>query len=489
MRPANTRTEIFRRLVSDHAGPAPVRLSAATSVREAVERMREERSSCAIVVDAGGRPRGIVTEQDIVRRVAFATDPGQPVSTVMTAPVLVIEQSRPLFQAVALMRRRGLRHIPVVDGSGAVSGMLALHEALAVLSEQTMHLIDELTHEESLEGLRAVKGAQAELAFALFEDGVPVPEVQALLTDINRDIHRRILRREIAAMTENGWGEPPVAFALIIMGSGGRGENFLFPDQDNGFILDDYDDAGHARIDAYFIELAERMTQRLDAVGFPLCRGNVMATNPVWRKALGQWRDQLRYWMGRRSAAMMRSSDIFFDFAHAFGEARLSSALRDFVTEITAQNPGYLKDMFQNQINDRVALGWFGRLATQRDEEGRRGMVNLKYGGTLPLVECVRLLALRHRVPFTSTLARIEALAERGVIEANVQDYLTGAVHHITYLLLRQQVTDFRAGRRVGNFVPVASLTKREKDYLVACFRAIEDLRGRLKLEFGSTFV
>jgi hypothetical protein len=54
-------------------------------------------------------------------------------------------------------------------------------------------------------------------------------------------------------------------------------------------------------------------------------------------------------------------------------------------------------------------------------------------------------------------------------------------LRHITWLLLRQQIADFRAGEEVTNFVPEASLSEREKDYLVACFRAVEDLRGRLK--------
>ena len=39
-----------------------------------------------------------------------------------------------------------------------------------------------------------------------------------------------------------------------------NGESFLFPDQDNGFILDKYPDDRHTSVDAYFIELARRVT-------------------------------------------------------------------------------------------------------------------------------------------------------------------------------------------------------------------------------------
>lgn len=485
-----TQTEIFLRLVKDRLGDPPVCLSPQASVRELVEKMESETASSAVVVDDARRPVGIITEQDVARKVAFRLEPDTPVSQVMTSPVVTIQRSDYLFHAVAFMRRRGLRHIPVVNGEGSICGMLSLSEALSFLSEETLELMRMLTHEETTEGLHAIKDAQVSLADALFNDSVPVPEVQSLLTEINHDIHRRILRRHLTEMeTEQAWGKPPVAFSLIILGSGGRGENFLFPDQDNAFILDDYPDAEHSRIDPYFIELAERMTRDLDTVGLPLCRGFVMATNPVWRKTRSQWRDQVSYWMRSRSPATLRYCDIFFDFAHGFGEADYAHELRDFVTGMGTRNPGFLKDMFAIQQDHDVALGWFGRLLTQTDKDGRTGLINLKYNGTLPLVEATRLMALQHGIEATSTLDRLKGLHSCNAIDDDQHDELSGGLNHLTKLLLRQQLADFRAeDKTVTNFVPKNSLTKREKAYLADCFRAIRDLRGRLSTEFSGDF-
>lgn len=485
-----TQTDIFRRIVNDRLGDPPVCLPPESTLQELVQRMEGETATSAVIVDDRWRPIGILTEQDVTRRIAFRMDPATPVSAVMTTPVVTIQHTDYLYHAVAFMRRQGLRHIPVLNDEGLVCGMLSLAEALSFLSEETLELMRILTHEESIDGLRAVKAAQVELAEALFDDNVPVPEVQTLLTDINHDIHRRILRRHLAEMeTERQWGKPPVLFSLIILGSGGRGENFLFPDQDNAFVLDDYADDLHFRIDPFFIELAERMTRDLDVVGFPLCRGYVMATNPVWRKTLQQWRDQVAYWMRSRSPATLRYCDIFFDFAHGFGDDGRSEALREFVTHMGASNPGFLKDMFTIQRDHKVAIGWFGRLLTETDEEGRPGMINLKYNGTLPLVEAVRLLALKHGIEDTSTLARLERLRERDAINDDQHDYLAGGLNLITRLLLRQQLVDFRSkDKKVTNFVPKSSLSKREKEYLSDCFRAIQDLRGRLASEFSGDF-
>ena len=69
-------------------------------------------------------------------------------------------------------------------------------------------------------------------------------------------------------MAATGWGEPPVTFALIVMGFVGRCESLLAPDQDNEFILADYADVEHSRIDAYFVPLAERFIDQLNAIGF-----------------------------------------------------------------------------------------------------------------------------------------------------------------------------------------------------------------------------
>lgn len=486
----STQTDIFRRLVKDRLGDPPVCLAPDATLKELVERMEKETATSAVVVDEGWRPAGIITEQDVTRRIAFRSDPETPVSKVMTTPVVTIQNSDYLYHAVAFMRRRGLRHIPVLNAEGLVCGMLSLSEALSFLSEPTLELMRSLTHEETIEGLRAVKTAQVELAEALFEDNVPVPEVQSLLTEINRDIHRRILRRRLAEMeSEKQWGEPPVGFSLIILGSGGRGENFLFPDQDNAFILDDYPDSEHAYIDPFFVELAERMTQDLDAVGLPLCKGFVMATNPVWRKTLSQWRGQVTYWMNSRSPATLRYCDIFFDFAHAFGRAGYAEDLREFVTEMGVRNPGFVKDMFSIQKDHAVALGWFGRLLTETDREGRTGLIDLKYNGTLPLVEAARLLALQRGIDSTSTLGRLKGLREADVLDDDRYDYLSNGLDHMTHLLLRQQLADFGAKKKkVTNFVPKHSLSRREKAYLADCFKAIQDLRGRLSSEFSADF-
>ncbi len=141
------------------------------------------------------------------------------------------------------------------------------------------------------------------------------------------------------------------------MGSGGRGENFVYPDQDNGIIIGDYADERHTEIDAWFVELAERMTQGLDRIGFPLCKGAVMATNPLWRKTQTQWKDQVTMWSRRRNTTALRLCDIFFDFRSVWGEAGMARELRRHVTRATGGNVAFLRDMYEDGRDHAVGLG------------------------------------------------------------------------------------------------------------------------------------
>lgn len=486
---AHSQTAAFRRRVREHMQASPVVVPGDLPVLDVVGRMTESRGSAAIILADDGRITGILTEQDVTRRVAGRPVGAQPVAALMTSPVATVRADQPLYEAIGFMRRLGLRHMPVVDADGDLCGMLYLHDALAAADPTLVEHIDRLTHESTLDGLREVKAAQVRLAADLFADRVPAPEIQTLISHINNDIYRRVVQLNLDVMRDESWGAPPVAFATIVMGSGGRGESFLFPDQDNGFILADYPDDQHSRVDRFFIELAERMNAQMDQLGFPLCRGGVMATNPVWRKTASQWRQQVAAWIGRRSEIAMQLCDVLFDFQSVYGAAELAEELRAVILARIRAFPGFLRDMFGVQADHRAGLGWFNRLLTERDDPAHRGKINLKYAGTLPLTEAVRLLALGRGLTATGTLARIEALGTIGELSRDTQDHLRGAFDHITGLQLRQQIADYEAGRPVSNFVDPASLTAREIDLLKNGLRAINDFRARVRSELtGDVF-
>ena len=219
----HSQTAIIHRIVRELMGRAPPIADRTATVGDAIRLIAAAPQRLLVVVDAGMIPVGIITEGDIVRRSALGGESDRPITRAMTAPVIHVGRDDSLLYAIAIMRRRGLDALPVVDADGRLVGLLRLTDAFVGMVGPAMRLIDLLTADDAIEGLARIKSAETDLAAALLADDVPVPQIQGLLTEINADLHRRALQRTIDEMAADGWGTPPVPFALIVMGSAGRG--------------------------------------------------------------------------------------------------------------------------------------------------------------------------------------------------------------------------------------------------------------------------
>jgi signal-transduction protein with cAMP-binding, CBS, and nucleotidyltransferase domain len=324
--------------------------------------------------------------------------------------------------------------------------------------------------------------AQANLAAALLAAGEPAMDVITLINALNDDITAAVLRQAVVTMAEAGWGEAPVPFAALVMGSAGRGESVLNPDQDNGFILADHSDSEHESVDRFFIELARRFTRGLEQAGFPLCAGNVMATNPLWRKTLTQWQAQVTGWVRSRGNQEIMFTDIFFDFRAISGSPELAPALRRHVTAAARDNLPFLAQISWLQHDRTSSVDLFGRLIAKDGPD--KDAIDLKLRATKPLVEIVRLLALKNGVEATGTPARLAALVEAGVLAAEDAASLSADVTFLLDLLLRHQIDRISARQLPDNCVKPESLDRLERERLVQVCREIDRWRQRLVADY-----
>ena len=116
------------------------------------------------------------------------------------------------------------------------------------------------------------------------------------------------------------------------------------------------------------LPLAVRFTQLLDAIGFPLCLGNVMATNPVWRKRISEWRKQIALWLRRAHgdpAAVERHPGRF--------PARVGRC-RAFAGAAPAHHAGDRQepDLRQGPVRDRGRPRRGARLVRAAEERARQ---------------------------------------------------------------------------------------------------------------------
>jgi CBS domain-containing protein len=105
---------------------------------EAARRMRERGVGTLVVVNEQQQPMGLVSDRDLTMRVmAAGRNPLQTrVSDVMTPMPTTVLESSSIESALAQMRGGRMRRLPVVNGSGALVGMVALDDILALLAKE-----------------------------------------------------------------------------------------------------------------------------------------------------------------------------------------------------------------------------------------------------------------------------------------------------------------------------------------------------------------
>ncbi|MFQ5999647.1 MAG: cyclic nucleotide-binding/CBS domain-containing protein [Candidatus Bathyarchaeia archaeon] len=104
-----------------------ITIEAEATVREAVELMNRNEIGCLIVVDGEGKPVGIVTERDLLKRVlAKRKDPVRTkVKDVMSRPLITGTPHMDLEAAARLMFEKKIKKLPVVE-NGRLVGLVTL---------------------------------------------------------------------------------------------------------------------------------------------------------------------------------------------------------------------------------------------------------------------------------------------------------------------------------------------------------------------------
>ena len=120
-----------------------VNVDESTLVSDAAKLMYDKRVT-SILISRDGRPVGIVTEKDIVYRVV-AKNIGPfkaTVKDIMSHPLITISESAPIRDAIILMRKKGIRRMPVTKSDGRIIGMLTLRSIVGNSSQDVIDLAD-----------------------------------------------------------------------------------------------------------------------------------------------------------------------------------------------------------------------------------------------------------------------------------------------------------------------------------------------------------
>jgi len=241
-------------------------------------------------------------------------------------------------------------------------------------------------------------------------------------------IHDKIIRQSVllavSELAKRGVGTPPVPFAFLQFGSGGRSEQALISDQDNGLVYklpDHLDEAEIEKAHSYFHLLGATIVQGLEVAGYPPCQGNVTCVSQKWRGSIEQWIERLDGWASHPIWENARYLLLAYDARVLWGESAIFQPVREHFRAMLANNAFLMSRLVSNTLHYRVPLGLFGRILPEVN--GRfRGAINLKYGVYLPIVNCVRHFALCNGIFSSSTVERLAELRERGIWEKSFCD-------------------------------------------------------------------
>jgi CBS domain-containing protein len=442
-----------------------------TPLREALGRMQAQRIGSILVTDAAGAPLGIFTRHDVLDRVTL---PGialdSPVSAVMSTPVHALSAEATAHDAALTMSRHGIRHVPVVQDG----------RALGLVSERDLFALQRL----SLKGVSARLRAAADVAalaagaaeirrFArlLLGQGVSARHATGMISHLNDVLTARMVALEAARH-----GIDTTRVCWLALGSEGRGEQTIATDQDNALVLaEDAIPQGRAAVLAF----AQAVNHGLDACGYPLCKGGVMAGQPAMCRTLPEWRAAFSGWMEHGGPEDLLAATIHFDLRPIAGDEALAGALREHVTREARGNARFLKQMALNALGRRVPLDWRGAIAPDA-----RGGVDLKLQAAAIYTEAARIYALALGVAATGTRERLLATGAALGVPAGESQSWAGGFDFVQSLRLRVQVEAGETEAAAPNHVRLGALSDLERRTLKEALRIAKLLQQRLRLDY-----
>jgi len=476
----------FKKRVSEIMSTPAAMCQPGTSAQQVAQEMVRQNISAVLVGDDSSRTIGIVTENDLVHKVVALNDADCATITaeqIMTPHPYSLPPHTYMYEAMAYMLGHQIKHLPVIHNYEAV-GMVTLNDLMRYRSQKAMLLLGTIREEKSINGLGFVKQEIIKVARSLLSEARSTPEAMEALSYIHHGIIKRAFDICLEEQIIESGPAPNIRYCFLIMGSGGRREMLLDPDQDNGFIFEDCPDDRLAEIETFFVPLAERIVAALNKIGYELCSGDVMANNPAWRGRTSDWKERVEQWAADPEPLNIRYSSIFFDFAPLAGDATLAHDLREVTNAIIAENPALMYQMMALDLRYKTPVGLMGRFLVEK-KGPNKNKLSLKNGGTIFLVDCIRMFALEAGLQEISTLSRLDALVKLNIFTVDTAEHIKASYEALNYLRLRHEIALIESGEKPSHFLAPGNLSKIEQDLLKESFHAVDKLQDSTKRHFS----
>jgi CBS domain-containing protein len=456
-------------------GPAVI-APPSMSVRAAAERMVEA-GSTSLLVDLGDG-FGIVTDRDLrTRVVAAGASPETPISEVMTTPARTISADATGADALLEMLDRGVRHLPVLDASRNVVGVISDTDLLAIETRTPFHLRRAIGVAGSVEGVVTAARQLPATIVALHDARAAASSIGRVIATVSDALTRRLIE-----LAEAELGPPPARYTWLALGSLARREAFPSSDQDSAIAWQG--EGEDAEVAAAVRAIAARVVDGLGRCGFAACPNGAVASMPLFSRSLERWEAVARSWLEDpdQTKALILTS-VLIDGRPVWAADVAGEQLARVFAD-APQHPLLLRRLGVFAVAHRVPTGFFRDFVVSHDGE-RRGTLDIKSGGLVPVIDLARWAGMAAGVGAASTAARLDAAEAAGTLPAEEVATLRVAFELFTDLRMQHQVAALRDGRTPDDSIDPKRLEPLTRRYLKSAFQAVSQVQRTVANSMG----
>jgi CBS domain-containing protein len=407
----------------------PIIIDPDWTILRAAKAMSDSRSSAVLVRLRTGL--GIVTTSDLRDRVlAAGASMESPVTTILSTPVRTVSGETPASEGTIEMLDAGVTHLPVLDRSGEIVGILSSSDLMTLDEMSPFALRTALLSAQNEDDLARASERLPSLFLALLDAGASSSIVTRILT-----LQVDALTSRLVDLAVQRYGPPPVAFAWLALGSAARGELTLASDQDNALA---YADGNDGEAHPYFRRLAEEVNQGLARCGFALDYSGVNAMNADWCQTQQGWLDAFGRCVDSPGQARLMRASIVFDFRRVAGSLDITPQFVRLLVGASTRT-GFVGAMASSVVETPSPLNFRRRL---------RGPINIKKTGLQPITNLARFHALANGIAVVPTLARLDAVEIAGALDPKLVRSLHHAFERVMQFRLAHHAEAMRQGRK-----------------------------------------
>lgn len=454
-----------------------------TPVFEAAQIMAAHKVSCIFVKksaseDIIGYATDITLRDNVIAR---CLDSRIAISEVMDNPIVSISSDAYLYEAVLMMFKTKSRYLLVKD-NGEYVGFLSRNRLLSEQGQSPLVFIQSVKQAESVEELKKKWKQVPDIITQLLGRGVHGEIASQVITTIADTITGKVIEKVIRQI-----GKPPANFAFIVTGSEGRKEQTLSTDQDNGIIYEDKANEHREMVREYFLDFAKRVSDDLNTIGFEYCKGGFMASNPKWTHSLSHWKRNYAHWIEESVPENAMKFSTFFDFRFIYGEESIVKELKTFIKEkLVSPNQLFFVHIAKNALQYEPPLTFFKKIKTQTI--GKSEVFDIKTAMS-PIVDLVRVYALKNQLEIENTGERMKKLTEIGVFTQQQYNEMHQSYYYLMALRLKNQADQINIDKKhPDNYIEISKLTKIERVTLIEIFKTIANFQLGIKVKFTGSF-